>query len=415
MCKKLYNISLTVSSEIIYVRKAQAVHSFFRRSVLMSTAAITRPINKIGSKGQDVVDIQTALQNAGFSPGPIDGDFGIKTDQAVRYFQIDHHLQVDGIVGKDTWALLRNYSKPIEGPINTTPHMQEHIIKQNDTLYLLARLYKVDVEDIKKANPGIDPTNLPIGSTVKIPIDARGSVNPDPNAPIGPGIAPAGTIVYRVHHTQINRWKIKYDTIDNIANKFKITSAAIKDANPKININKLPKEGSVIFIPIARVPIPFEHVKITSNHQKVWNFFINKGFSEEATAGIMGNLQQESEMEPTKRQYNAGPGRGIGQWETHSDGKGRWDILKRRAHGQELDLNFQLEYILYELQETRWMKNFLDAFGGIENLMKMSIYQAIVAFEQSFELAGDPAFPRRFAFANIIYRRFARGVGRARA
>ncbi|WP_440971191.1 peptidoglycan-binding domain-containing protein [Peribacillus frigoritolerans] len=40
---------------------------------------------KRGSKGQDVASIQIALQNAGFSPGAIDSDFGLKTDQAVRY------------------------------------------------------------------------------------------------------------------------------------------------------------------------------------------------------------------------------------------------------------------------------------------------------------------------------------------
>ncbi|MFE4069911.1 MULTISPECIES: phage tail tip lysozyme [unclassified Peribacillus] len=28
----------------------------------------------------------------------------------------------------------------------------------------------------------------------------------------------------------------------------------------------------------------------------MWNFFRRNGFSEEATAGIMGNLEQESHM-----------------------------------------------------------------------------------------------------------------------
>ncbi|MFE3974529.1 phage tail tip lysozyme [Peribacillus sp. YIM B13481] len=32
------------------------------------------------------------------------------------------------------------------------------------------------------------------------------------------------------------------------------------------------------------------------NHQIIWNFFRRNGFSEEATAGIMGNLEQESHM-----------------------------------------------------------------------------------------------------------------------
>ena len=51
-------------------------------------------------------DIQRALRNAGFSSGPIDGKLGARTRQAIREFQGVNGLQVDGIVGKRTWAKL---------------------------------------------------------------------------------------------------------------------------------------------------------------------------------------------------------------------------------------------------------------------------------------------------------------------
>ena len=51
-------------------------------------------------------DIQRALKNAGFDPGPIDGKLGSRTRQAVREFQGVNGLQVDGVVGKRTWAKL---------------------------------------------------------------------------------------------------------------------------------------------------------------------------------------------------------------------------------------------------------------------------------------------------------------------
>lgn len=50
--------------------------------------------------------IQLALKNAGFDPGPIDGKLGSRTRQAVREFQDVNGLHVDGVVGKRTWAKL---------------------------------------------------------------------------------------------------------------------------------------------------------------------------------------------------------------------------------------------------------------------------------------------------------------------
>ena len=64
-----------------------------------------------GLRGHDPADVVRTLQRrltaAGFAPGPIDGQFGMVTEQAVRRFQIAHGLPADGIVGGRTRALLR--------------------------------------------------------------------------------------------------------------------------------------------------------------------------------------------------------------------------------------------------------------------------------------------------------------------
>ena len=64
-----------------------------------------------GLRGHDPADLVRTLQRrlaaAGFAPGPIDGQFGVVTEQAVRRFQIAHRLPADGIVGGRTRALLR--------------------------------------------------------------------------------------------------------------------------------------------------------------------------------------------------------------------------------------------------------------------------------------------------------------------
>jgi peptidoglycan hydrolase-like protein with peptidoglycan-binding domain len=36
----------------------------------------------------------------------VDGVFGAETEKAVRQFQADHGLTVDGVVGRKTWAAL---------------------------------------------------------------------------------------------------------------------------------------------------------------------------------------------------------------------------------------------------------------------------------------------------------------------
>ncbi|MDD2703300.1 MAG: peptidoglycan-binding domain-containing protein [Candidatus Omnitrophica bacterium] len=56
-----------------------------------------------------VVQIQTALKNAGYDPGVIDGKLGKKTREAVKAFQGANNLKVDGKVGSQTWGMLKDH------------------------------------------------------------------------------------------------------------------------------------------------------------------------------------------------------------------------------------------------------------------------------------------------------------------
>lgn len=53
--------------------------------------------------------IQTALKNAGFYKGSIDGKIGSQTKEAIKAFQKANNLKPDGIVGKRTAERLSSY------------------------------------------------------------------------------------------------------------------------------------------------------------------------------------------------------------------------------------------------------------------------------------------------------------------
>lgn len=54
-------------------------------------------------------NIQMALRNAGYDPGPIDGKIGSKTKAAIIDFQKANNLTADGKVGPKTWAKLSGF------------------------------------------------------------------------------------------------------------------------------------------------------------------------------------------------------------------------------------------------------------------------------------------------------------------
>ena len=72
-----------------------------------------------GSKGEDVRFLQQRLNEFGAEIG-VDGSFGNQTDRAVRNFQTDHGLTVDGIVGPKTMAALQR---------TVNKHHEEHLEK----------------------------------------------------------------------------------------------------------------------------------------------------------------------------------------------------------------------------------------------------------------------------------------------
>lgn len=76
---------------------------------------------KLGSKGKEVEDLQRYLKIK------IDGDFGPKTEEAVKKFQKENKLTVDGVVGSKTWNTMGIYSTDLS---ETTIPRDQIIINQ---------------------------------------------------------------------------------------------------------------------------------------------------------------------------------------------------------------------------------------------------------------------------------------------
>ena len=79
-----------------------------------------------GSKGSQVKLLQQRLKELGYNCGAIDGSFGSQTLSAVRAFQKDRGLKVDGVVGPQTRAALNaggsaSAPKPETKPSNPAP------------------------------------------------------------------------------------------------------------------------------------------------------------------------------------------------------------------------------------------------------------------------------------------------------
>lgn len=67
-------------------------------------------LSKYGSRGDEVIQIQTKLKRWGYYNGNVDGIYGSETQEAVRYFQRKNGLTVDGIAGPNTLKAMGIYS-----------------------------------------------------------------------------------------------------------------------------------------------------------------------------------------------------------------------------------------------------------------------------------------------------------------
>jgi cell division septum initiation protein DivIVA len=74
------------------------------RQQLQQQAAIKKEVRMPSG-----AEIQAALKRAGFYKGPVDGQIGTQTKEAIKKFQTANKINPDGVVGSRTWQLLLKY------------------------------------------------------------------------------------------------------------------------------------------------------------------------------------------------------------------------------------------------------------------------------------------------------------------
>ena len=139
-----------------------------------------------------------------------------------------------------------------------------------------------------------------------------------------------------------------------------------------------------------------------SNAEKVFRYLVDKeGFTPEASAGVIGNLMQESGVNPKSRQLGGGPGRGIMQWTENE----RWASLSAWAKNSGKD-PWALE------TQVEWMVKEMKSYGTYNRIKGVSSYKkSVEIFEKEMERAGTPNYPRRYQFAADALASFSSGAG----
>jgi len=145
-----------------------------------------------------------------------------------------------------------------------------------------------------------------------------------------------------------------------------------------------------------------EAIVENANDKVAFDYFLDRGFTPVQAAGIVGNLDQESNMDPTVSQYGGGPGRGIAQWSAG----GRWDTSHNAnvtwyagAQGEsKYSLNLQLEFIWWELTN--------EGYGYTQLKAATTVADAVEIFQDKYEICGTCAASNRVAHANAALAQF---------
>lgn len=170
--------------------------------------------------------------------------------------------------------------------------------------------------------------------------------------------------------------------------ELRLNKERAKDLNRQIATGNIQRTGVVTSSASSSV---------NSVESTVWNFFKSKGLGDNAVAGIMGNIRQESNFNPKNVNKSSGAS-GIFQW-LGSRKKELMNYAKQIGKSWE-DINVQLEFAWKELNSTEKR--------ALESLRKgLTVSQHASEFDRLFERSGRSQVGKRQSYANSYYSQYA--------
>ncbi|EGO5156470.1 phage tail spike protein [Enterococcus faecalis] len=143
------------------------------------------------------------------------------------------------------------------------------------------------------------------------------------------------------------------------------------------------------------------------NAWAVWQFLKSKGYSEQAAAGILGNMDQESGIMPDIDEGGGGPGYGLVQWTSPVAGEsGRAYVQRLLAQagigGDYRNITTQLKLLDWHMHNGQYIPSAAYPYSVSEFKALTDIGTATMAFEANFERPAV-THPERIPLAQYWY------------
>jgi hypothetical protein len=255
--------------------------------------------------------------------------------------------------------------------------------------------YKDRMARVKNEQPlSVSAMIIPIRTTITM--DGFSGMYPFQLFTVNESVLP-----YRYSSANLNNGKVAFTTTKithNFSNNEWITSmdglmTFLKnstDGQETKNIEQGPIEVSIV----SGANVTFTNV--VANSKEIYDFFIAQGFTNFQAAAWVGNLYQESGLNPTADE-SGGDGYGLAQWTIPS----RKNPLITRPNYKTLQV--QLDYIIEELNSSAAFKAINNEIKATTNISDATL-TIRTKYEMPLESAANDAV--RLAYAEFIFEKF---------